>query len=113
MAQPGPTAAPRPRAGLPIPWVNLRHGIAADELTASNTAACGTFILEWGLLSRLTGAAAPASAGHAYALPPRMPPKRRAGRASRSARRRRAARQRSTVHASWALPAGALVCRVG
>ncbi|KAK9826719.1 hypothetical protein WJX81_001107 [Elliptochloris bilobata] len=41
--------------GLPIPWVNLRHGVAADELTSSNTAACGTFILEFGLLSRLTG----------------------------------------------------------
>ena len=46
------------RAGLPIPWVNLRHGVAADELTASNTAACGTFILEFGLLSRLTGTTA-------------------------------------------------------
>ena len=61
-ALPGPTAAAAPRAGLPIPWVNLRYGIAADELTASNTAACGTFVLEWGLLSRLTGAAAPPAA---------------------------------------------------
>lgn len=43
-------------AGLPIPWVNLRYGIASNELTSSNTAACGTFILEFGLLTRLTGA---------------------------------------------------------
>lgn len=44
-------------ADIPYAWVNLRHGVGAEELTVqeTNTAAVGSFTLEFGLLSRLTG----------------------------------------------------------
>lgn len=44
------------RAGLPFPWVNLRHGVPANETVfETNTAAVGSFSIEMGVLSRLTG----------------------------------------------------------
>ena len=43
-------------AGMPFPWVNLRHGVLANEsVFETNTAAVGSFTIEMGLLSRLTG----------------------------------------------------------
>lgn len=36
--------------------VNLKTGVRPEEVTESNTAACGTLLLEFGVLSRLTGA---------------------------------------------------------
>ena len=43
-------------AGMPYPWVNLRHGVHANETVfETNTAAVGSFSIEMGLLSRLTG----------------------------------------------------------
>ena len=44
-------------ADIPYAWVNLQHGVGAEELTVqeTNTAAVGSFTLEFGLLSRLTG----------------------------------------------------------
>ena len=43
-------------AGMPYPWVNLRHGMHANETVfETNTAAVGSFSIEMGLLSRLTG----------------------------------------------------------
>ena len=44
-------------ADMPYAWVNLRHGIGAEELAImeTNTAAVGSLTLEMGLLSRLTG----------------------------------------------------------
>ena len=42
-------------AGLPYAWINLQHGLLADDSTETNTAAAGSFTLELGLLSRLTG----------------------------------------------------------
>ena len=45
-------------AGMPFPWVNLRHGVLANEsVFETNTAAVGSFTIEMGLLSRLTGEA--------------------------------------------------------
>jgi len=41
--------------GLPYAWVNLRHGVREGETAETNTAACGSLILEMGMLSRLTG----------------------------------------------------------
>ena len=41
--------------GLPYGTVNLRYGVPPDETTVTCTASCGTFLLEFGLLSRLTG----------------------------------------------------------
>mmetsp|Transcript_24312 Transcript_24312/g.61199 ORF Transcript_24312/g.61199 Transcript_24312/m.61199 type:complete len:304 (+) Transcript_24312:911-1822(+) len=41
--------------GLPFAWVNLRHGVRSGETAETNTAACGSLILEMGMLSRLTG----------------------------------------------------------
>ena len=41
--------------GLPYAWINLQHGLLADDSTETNTAAAGSFTLELGLLSRLTG----------------------------------------------------------
>lgn len=38
------------------PRVNLKTGVRPDEVTESNSAACGTLLLEFGVLSRLTGA---------------------------------------------------------
>ena len=44
------------QAGLPFPWVNLRHGVHANETVfETNTAAVGSFSIEMGVLSRLTG----------------------------------------------------------
>ena len=43
---------------MPFPWVNLRHGVLANEsVFETNTAAVGSFTIEMGLLSRLTGKA--------------------------------------------------------
>ncbi|CAL8468306.1 g7846 [Coccomyxa elongata] len=42
--------------GLPYAWVNLRHGVFRNETEVeTNTAACGSFTIEMGVLSRLTG----------------------------------------------------------
>jgi mannosidase alpha-like ER degradation enhancer 1 len=41
--------------GIPFAWVNLRHGVRAGETAETNTAACGSLVLELGQLSRLTG----------------------------------------------------------
>ena len=35
--------------------VNLKTGVRPEEVTESNTAACGTLLLEFWVLSRLTG----------------------------------------------------------
>jgi len=41
--------------GLPYGTVNLLYGVPRGETTVTGTASCGTFLLEFGLLSRLTG----------------------------------------------------------
>lgn len=41
--------------GMPYGTVNLRHGVPLGETTITCTAGIGTFILEFGTLSRLTG----------------------------------------------------------
>ncbi|PNF23714.1 ER degradation-enhancing alpha-mannosidase-like protein 2 [Cryptotermes secundus] len=41
--------------GMPYGTVNLRHGVPAGETSITCTAGVGTFILEFGTLSRLTG----------------------------------------------------------
>ncbi|KAI4462620.1 er degradation-enhancing alpha-mannosidase-like protein 2 [Holotrichia oblita] len=41
--------------GMPYGTINLRHGIPPGETTVTCTAGIGTFILEFGTLSRLTG----------------------------------------------------------
>lgn len=41
--------------GLPYAWINLKHGVTADETTETSTSGCGSLILEMGTLSRLTG----------------------------------------------------------
>lgn len=41
--------------GMPYGTVNLRHGVPSGETTVTCTAGVGTFILEFGSLSRLTG----------------------------------------------------------
>ena len=43
------------KTGMPYAWVNLRHGVRPGETNETNVAAVGSFILEFGLLSRLTG----------------------------------------------------------
>ena len=45
-------------ADIPYAWVNLHHGMGDAELAVqeTNTAAVGSYTLEFGLLSRLTGA---------------------------------------------------------
>lgn len=40
---------------MPYGTINLRHGIPPGETTVTCTAGIGTFILEFGTLSRLTG----------------------------------------------------------
>jgi mannosidase alpha-like ER degradation enhancer 2 len=40
---------------MPYGTVNLRHGVPEDETTVTCTAGVGTFLLEFGTLSRLTG----------------------------------------------------------
>ncbi|RKP26156.1 glycoside hydrolase [Syncephalis pseudoplumigaleata] len=46
------TASP---TGIPFSRVNLRHGMLPDELSDTCPAGAGTLILEFGMLSRLTG----------------------------------------------------------
>ena len=41
--------------GLPYGTVNLMYGVPKLETTVTGTAGCGTFLLEFGMLSRLTG----------------------------------------------------------
>jgi mannosidase alpha-like ER degradation enhancer 2 len=41
--------------GMPYGTVNLRYGVPAGETSITCTAGVGTFILEFGTLSRLTG----------------------------------------------------------
>lgn len=41
--------------GMPYGTVNLRHGVPYGETSVTCTAGVGTFILEFGTLSRLTG----------------------------------------------------------
>lgn len=41
--------------GMPYGTVNLRHGVPKGETTVTCTACIGTFIIEFGTLSRLTG----------------------------------------------------------
>lgn len=41
--------------GMPYGTVNLRYGVPAGETSVTCTAGVGTFILEFGTLSRLTG----------------------------------------------------------
>ncbi|CAG5136354.1 unnamed protein product [Candidula unifasciata] len=41
--------------GMPYGTVNLRHGVPKGETTVTCTAGIGTFIIEFGTLSRLTG----------------------------------------------------------
>lgn len=41
--------------GLPYGTVNLRHGVPPGETTVVATAGAGTFLVEFGILSRLTG----------------------------------------------------------
>eukprot|EP00232_Nephroselmis_pyriformis_P019699 CAMPEP_0182886742 /NCGR_PEP_ID=MMETSP0034_2-20130328/20405_1 /TAXON_ID=156128 /ORGANISM="Nephroselmis pyriformis, Strain CCMP717" /LENGTH=289 /DNA_ID=CAMNT_0025020081 /DNA_START=34 /DNA_END=900 /DNA_ORIENTATION=+ len=40
---------------IPYAWVNLKHGVMKGDTTETNTAGCGSLILEFGLLSRITG----------------------------------------------------------
>lgn len=40
---------------MPYGTVNLRHGVPKGETTVTCTAGIGTFIVEFGTLSRLTG----------------------------------------------------------
>ena len=41
--------------GMPYGTVNLRHGVPKGETTVTCTAGVGTFIVEFGALSKLTG----------------------------------------------------------
>ena len=41
--------------GMPYGTVNLRHGVPEGETPITCTAGVGTFIVEFGALSRLTG----------------------------------------------------------
>jgi mannosidase alpha-like ER degradation enhancer 2 len=41
--------------GMPYGTVNLRYGVPVGETSITCTAGVGTFILEFGTLSRLTG----------------------------------------------------------
>lgn len=41
--------------GLPYGTTNLLYGVPKGETTVTGTAGCGTFLLEFGMLSRLTG----------------------------------------------------------
>lgn len=43
------------KSGMPYGTVNLRHGVPMGETAVTCTAGIGTFILEFGTLSRLTG----------------------------------------------------------
>jgi mannosidase alpha-like ER degradation enhancer 1 len=41
--------------GLPYPRVNLKHGVVPHEVKEACTAGAGTLVMEFGVLSRLTG----------------------------------------------------------
>lgn len=41
--------------GLPYGTTNLKYGVPASETTVTGVAGCGTFLMEFGMLSRLTG----------------------------------------------------------
>lgn len=43
------------KTGMPYGTVNLKHGVPPDETSVTCTAGIGTFIIEFGTLSRLTG----------------------------------------------------------
>ncbi|KAI8341035.1 glycoside hydrolase [Chlamydoabsidia padenii] len=43
------------KSGIPYPRVNLRHGVPKTETVETCTAGAGSLILEFGVLSRLTG----------------------------------------------------------
>jgi mannosidase alpha-like ER degradation enhancer 2 len=43
------------KTGMPYGTVNLKYGVPLDETTITCTAGIGTFIVEFGTLSRLTG----------------------------------------------------------
>jgi hypothetical protein len=43
------------KTGMPYGTVNLRYGVPVGETSITCTAGVGTFILEFGTLSRLTG----------------------------------------------------------
>lgn len=43
------------KTGMPYGTVNLKHGVPNGETTITCTAGIGTFIIEFGTLSRLTG----------------------------------------------------------
>ncbi|KAI8089996.1 glycosyl hydrolase family 47-domain-containing protein [Halteromyces radiatus] len=43
------------KSGIPFPRVNLRHGVPKTETVETCTAGAGSLILEFGVLSRLTG----------------------------------------------------------
>lgn len=43
------------KTGMPYGTVNLRYGVPPKETTITSTAGIGTFIIEFGTLSRLTG----------------------------------------------------------
>ena len=43
------------KADLNYNWVNLKYGVSPYEVPESNSAAGGSLLLEFGLLSRLTG----------------------------------------------------------
>jgi mannosidase alpha-like ER degradation enhancer 2 len=43
------------KTGMPYGTVNLRHGVPSGETTVTCTAGIGTFVIEFGALSRLTG----------------------------------------------------------
>ncbi|KAK9830164.1 hypothetical protein WJX72_010087 [[Myrmecia] bisecta] len=42
-------------SGIPLSWVNLRKGVPVRETRVTCTACAGTLLLEFGVLSRLTG----------------------------------------------------------
>eukprot|EP00931_Biecheleriopsis_adriatica_P062078 TRINITY_DN37375_c0_g1_i1.p1 TRINITY_DN37375_c0_g1~~TRINITY_DN37375_c0_g1_i1.p1 ORF type:complete len:632 (-),score=112.28 TRINITY_DN37375_c0_g1_i1:39-1934(-) len=42
-------------SGIPFAWVNLRHGICKNETSETTLAGAGTGLLEYAMLSRLTG----------------------------------------------------------
>ena len=52
-------------SGIPFGSINLRRGVASTETPVTCTAAAGTLLLEFGLLSRLSGDPAFEAAAHA------------------------------------------------
>lgn len=51
-------------SGIPLSWVNLAKGVLRGEIRATCTACAGTLLLEFGLLSQLTGQLPFATHGH-------------------------------------------------